>query len=663
MAEIILDIIENGFCLKGDIDKIISNRRAYSNFKAINASFEENYVVIPFEENQKLDNFSTIESQYSSIKKLLEKFNLQEDQTSKAHEFLYDINLENEKFKIFSNKSKNIRNNIHDKKDFKDFINLLSLNMTRKLYPQQLLSAYHLSFSQNGCNFSVPGAGKTSIVYGAYGYLKNLSKDNLKNVDRILIIGPLASFAPWKKEFKECFGDEPSIKELVGVDSIERKNHFLSSLYTELTLISYQSMAMEVDNICTFLNSHNVMVVLDEAHKIKNVNDGKWANAVLEIAKYAKSRIVLTGTPAPNGYQDLYNLYQFIWPKKNILGFPIPYMESLNTDKTPSAKKNIDELISNASPFFIRIRKSDLGLPEPKINKPIYVEMDENQEKIYNFIEKNYVDSINKNEQDSFTIKLKKAKLIRLMQCLTNPSLLQKPLDNYMIGEGLANEINIEDREIVKAIKEYSQNYIPPKFIEAKRLISKIIKEQGARGKVIIWTIFIDNIFQLQEYLKQNNINSELLYGGTPNENEDTPKELLTREKIIDKFHEEDCPYKVIIANPFAVGESISLHRACHNAIYLERNFNAAMYMQSKDRIHRYGLKNNDIINYHFLLTKDSIDEVIHKRLIEKENRMLDIIEKEEIPLLNMNMDETTDDQNDIQSIMKYYYEKQSTRN
>ena len=134
-------------------------------------------------------------------------------------------------------------------------------------------------------------------------------------------------------------------------------------------------------------------------------------------------------------------------------------------------------------------------------------------------------------------------------------------------------------------------------------------------------------------------------------------------KKIIDKFHEVDCPYKVIIANPFAVGESISLHQACHNAIYLERNFNAAMYMQSKDRIHRYGLNDDDVINYHFLLTKDTIDEIIHRRLIEKENRMLDITEKEEIPLLGMNMDESNDDENDIQSIMKYYYEKQSTRN
>lgn len=663
MPRITINVKDDFFELKGDIEYIINDERALSNFESIGAVLDKNDIIIPFEQSQKKDSFTVLQEQYALIKELFLKFDLQEEQTLEAQEFLNDINLENEKFNIFSKKSQNIRNNIHDKKDFEEFIDLLSSNMTRKLYPQQLLSAYHLSFSQNGCNFSVPGAGKTSIVYGTYAYLKNLPKDNLKYVDRILIIGPLASFAPWKKEFKECFGEEPSVKELVGVDSIERRNHFLSSLYTELTLISYQSMAMEVDNICAFLSSYNVMVVLDEAHKIKNVNDGKWANAILEIAKYAHSRIILTGTPVPNGYQDLYNLYQFIWPKKDILGFPITYMESLNTDKTPSAKKSIEKLTLNASPFFIRIKKSDLGLPKPIINEPIYIEMDKNQERIYNFIEKNYVDSINKNEQDSFTIKLKKAKLVRLMQCLTNPSLLQKPLDNYLLGEGLINEINIEDREIVKAIQEYSKDYIPPKFIEVKKLISNIIKNSGPTGKVIIWTIFIDNIFQLQEYLKKNNITSELLYGGTPNENEDTPKDLLTREKIIDKFHDTNCPYKVIIANPFAVGESISLHKACHNAIYLERNFNAAMYMQSKDRIHRYGLKDNDIINYHFLLTKDSIDEVIHKRLIEKENRMLDIIEKEEIPLLNMNMDEPVDDENDIQSIMKYYYEKHSIRN
>ena len=49
---------------------------------------------------------------------------------------------------------------------------------TRRLYTLQMLSAYHMAFAQNACNFSVPGAGKTSIVYGAYAYLKHLPESN-----------------------------------------------------------------------------------------------------------------------------------------------------------------------------------------------------------------------------------------------------------------------------------------------------------------------------------------------------------------------------------------------------------------------------------------------------------------------------------------------------
>ena len=44
-----------------------------------------------------------------------------------------------------------------------------------------------------------------------------------------------------------------------------------------------------------------------------------------------------------------------------------------------------------------------------------------------------------------------------------------------------------------------------------------------------------------------------------------------------------------MIANPAAAGEGISLHMACHHALYLDRSFNAAHYLQSVDRIHRLG--------------------------------------------------------------------------
>ena len=63
-----------------------------------------------------------------------------------------------------------------------------------------------MAFAQNSCNFSVPGAGKTSIVYGAYNYLKSLPINDPKRIDKLLIIGPLSSFAPWEKEYFATFG-------------------------------------------------------------------------------------------------------------------------------------------------------------------------------------------------------------------------------------------------------------------------------------------------------------------------------------------------------------------------------------------------------------------------------------------------------------------------
>ena len=50
------------------------------------------------------------------------------------------------------------------------------------------------------------------------------------------------------------------------------------------------------------------MIVVDEAHRIKNP-DGVWGRSVTEISKEAVSRVILTGTPVPNGYQDIFNLF------------------------------------------------------------------------------------------------------------------------------------------------------------------------------------------------------------------------------------------------------------------------------------------------------------------------------------------------------------------
>src|SRR3546814_18934739 len=66
------------------------------------------------------------------------------------------------------------------------------------------------------------------------------------------------------------------------------------------------TLANMEDEFRTFLMrvAPRAMVVLDEAHYIKSA-DGLQATAALRLAPLARARVVLTGTPAPNGYEDL----------------------------------------------------------------------------------------------------------------------------------------------------------------------------------------------------------------------------------------------------------------------------------------------------------------------------------------------------------------------
>ncbi len=54
-------------------------------------------------------------------------------------------------------------------------------------------------------------------------------------------------------------------------------------------------------------------LIVDEAHYIKQVN-GEWANSVLSLAPFAKFRAILTGTPLPKSFSDVFNMFDFLYP-------------------------------------------------------------------------------------------------------------------------------------------------------------------------------------------------------------------------------------------------------------------------------------------------------------------------------------------------------------
>ena len=664
MNKIYLDINKySQYVITGEIGILGKNSLNKITLRRINAEYVNDSILISFAEETKINIFERIEY-------MAKTSNISLEMKEAVNALLINYKNEQKDFQEFSNKAKNIRedkfqDNPELIKEFEDFTDVLNNALVRKLYKRQLLSAYHMAFSQNSCNFAVPGAGKTSIVYGAYAYLKSLSVDDPKHVDKLLVIGPLSSFDPWEKEYKDCFGIFPESQRLSGnspgnygasiaVTMLQKENHLYSRSPKELTIMNYSALQFITDKVKDFLNQNKVMVIVDEAHRIKNT-EGVWGQAAIEIAKEANSRIVLTGTPAPNGYEDLFNLIQFIYPYKfrEIMRTNNAQLRDMTRSNLSIENDRVKNFVENIKPFFIRINKKELNLPEP-IESEERVEMDTLQRKIYDYVFNLFSPHFEDNPSATATEVLSRARLLRLRQACTNPSLLLKPLienleiskdgDGYELHHMFENEsIDFDDSELVEDIIQFKETAIPNKFVKTKEIYENKIKTID--GKVIVWTIFLQNAFQFQKYLTDLGIESRLLIGSV---------EQTEREDIIKKFNNpENNDFNLVIANPFSVSESISLHKGCQNAIYMERDYNAANYIQSKNRIHRVGMPKGITANYYQLISERSIDEDVYFRLSEKVIRMEEIIDQD-IPLFDRIDD--NDETEIITSIMNNSY-------
>jgi SNF2 family DNA or RNA helicase len=602
----------------------------------------------------------SLTTRYQTIAKIFVRIGARLETGGHASDVLDRVESEERRFAIFSKDASDIWHRQIDTEAFRSFVSIVERDCPgRTFYRKQLLSAFHLAFAQNACNFSVPGAGKTSIVYAAYAFLKSLPTDNEKAINRLLIVGPLSSFKVWEDEYKDIFLRAPAARRISGaMTASERSDHLrgirFASRDVEITLTSYPTLAASEDDFRAYLTrpGFRTMMVLDEAHYIKR-DDGIWASAALRLAPLAASRVILTGTPAPNGYEDLSNLFRFIYPSRQIIGFPAASLRAMTDGAMPRA---VPELKAKIQPFYTRIRKVDLGLPE--VNEArVPVPMNERHERIYRALERRIVPHL-RQDLDSPGAPLRvKARLIRLRQASVNPELLLRPLEEEGVfdtdGTG---DFSISELEVIDLVRGFEATRDLVRLEICQDLALNILRQQD---KVLIWSYFLGNLELLRHNFQGTADFVEVLTGATPISGGDIEVEPLlgTREEIIDRFHSTRGS-AILIANPQAVGESISLHKVCRSAIYFDRDFNAGRYIQSKDRIHRYNPTGGGSVTYHYLISQTTIDDDIDGRLVIKERRLSDLVDAAEIPLFTANVD---DDVDDIRAILEAY-ERRKTR-
>ncbi|MDT0672642.1 DEAD/DEAH box helicase [Staphylococcus chromogenes] len=553
---------------------------------------------------------------FETMKKLLDK--IIEVATSLKEEYEIDKNVFEYIEKVDSYISykytigNDIKNNdVRFEEKFMEFSDIVSNALTRHLRFKQMKDAFYMSMMQKSGNFSVPGSGKTTSVYGMYAYLKTKRK-----VKRILMIGPLNSFNSWINEYYECFGYDAKLNYL-NIKSLTTSNEKkivlkYESSKKELILINYEVLQILEEELREVVDEET-LVIFDEVHRIKNPK-GIQANAALRITNKSKYMVTLTGTPIPNGYKDIYNLLNLLYPNDytHFFNFDISLLDKPNNEEI----KMINDKIQ---PFFTRTSKSELGVPLANSDKIIKVKA-------------------NKDEQELLKILLSKYKsnqlalLIKILQLESSPSLLTEKLDVKEFEELLDLNTNHEDfvefKDFSQDILDLTNKIIRTSKMEALlNLVKTIISENKT---VIIWCIFVRTMTTLRSDLVKMGIKAEIISGAVTQEE---------RNLIIKKFKNKQID--ILITNPHTLAESVSLHKSCHDAIYFEYSYNLVHLLQSKDRIHRLGLDESDYTQYYFFeqyypLERGSysLGERIYQRLTEKEKLMLEAIDNHQLELL-----------------------------
>jgi hypothetical protein len=222
------------------------------------------------------------------------------------------------------------------------------------------------------------------------------------------------------------------------------------------------------------------------------------------------------------------------------------------------------------------------------------------------------------------------------MQAASNPLLLAEALtaetyafadDIDVSGDLLDDErplaLDDDESDLARALRRYLQaDVLPGKVAFVERACRQIVAEGR---KVVLWTVFLGNVKYLEDRLAD--LRPLSVSGLVPlsADNDDEEGES-SREQRIELF-KSVADRRVLIANMGACSESISLHKACQDAVFLERNFNAAQFIQSLDRIHRQGMPKGTIARFMVPSIPCALERVLNRRLRERQKRLYQLLD------------------------------------
>ncbi|BCV02064.1 MAG: hypothetical protein CM15mV49_280 [uncultured marine virus] len=235
--------------------------------------------------------------------------------------------------------------------------------------------------------------------------------------------------------------------------------------------------------------------------------------------------------------------------------------------------RNLEELSDKLSNFSFRVLKEQcLDLPD-KIYSPRYIELSKEQEKAYNDLATFAIAQL---EGQTLTVDNTMTMLLRLHQITCG----YLPTDN---GQ-------------------------PPVPLKNNRMDELLNVLEETEGKVIIWANYRYSILDIANTLRKKfGEETVVTYFGDTKDKD--------RQEIVKQFQDKDSPVRFFIANQQTGGYGLTL-TAAHTVVYYSNNYDLEKRIQSEDRAHRIGQKNN--VTYIDIICEKTVDENIVNSLRNK---------------------------------------------
>lgn len=394
-------------------------------------------------------------------------------------------------------------------------------------------------------------------------------------VKRLLIVCPSAVMPVWEREF-EVAAISYSVYMLEG--AVTKRKQLLKQYPTnglQVAVINFEgTWRMETE----LVQWQPDMLIVDESQRIKNAQS-RQSKAVHKIAKAARYRVILSGTPVSNSPLDVYSQWKVI--DEEIFGssyyaFRARYaIMGGYSNKQITGYKNLVELTQKAHSKALRISKEQaLDLPE-QVDEFRYCELDPQGERIYRSIEKDCYAELQKGEIKATNIL---TLLLRLQQ----------------VSGGFVN-----------AGDEHGA--IPQRVSTAKvELLCELLDDLAETDeKLVIFARFTAEVTEIERLLERKGICYETLSGKSKN-----------RGDIVNRF-QTDGSIKAMVAQIAVGGVGITLHSASV-VIYYSTTFSLTDYLQSRSRTHRIGQQRRCL--YIHLVCRNTVDEKILETLAKKQD-------------------------------------------